>query len=306
MGTKKTRINFLGVQPINLDAVLYPSLLSKKISLQNKNDKKSYSMDWLNAHTNIYDVYEILDELSLQKIPVNYLIDDLKKQEFIPCNNDKTKFELSGYINQEKTKYVLYFDPRFAYFILVYDLCFDIPDNLLEDAIKYDGTKNNNINDDLYNTVRKLIVKESDQSQLSSWGQRIQYLAIQRIYNFIKEKYKIEVDTAQISIPNNSCNISVFIDASELENIEKLANSFLELNQYAERNTTSLDLKKLYNDSVFYSFNGRFHTIVFTRKQDRYRFCRGIDAGSVWRRNRIDSGGDPYKKDLDLPERQGG
>lgn len=272
MCSKITTINFLGVQPIDLDTTLYTSLLSKKTSFQNKNDKKLYSMDWLDNYTNIYDVYEILDELSMQKILDNSLIDDLKKKEFIPYNKDKINFELSLYLNQEKTKYALYFDPRFFYFVLVYDLCFDIPNNLLENCIKYDGTKNNKLNNDLYNTVRKLIVRENDHSQLSSWGEEIQAITRQKIYNFIKENYKIEAELSQVSIPNNSCNISVFIDASELDNVEKLANNFIELNQYAERNTTSLELRKLYNDTVFYSFNGRFHTIVFTKKQDQYRF----------------------------------
>lgn len=260
----------MGVQPIDINSDLYTSLLTQKVSFLELDGlgNKKYSFNWLENYSSIYDVYDDLYEWDVSETEI-----DLKKDFFRdgPSLNMKNKtMELSQYLVYNTAK--LYFDPRFVYFVLVYQIDFEIPSDILVDFLDYDVTKNNIKYNDLYNTVRKAIVKEETNSKLSEWGKQIQKNSRLKIKEVLEYLYKLKIDMTKINIIHNSCNISNFVMLPEVNENEKLIQKLISLNLYAERLTSDMVIEPLYNKTVYISFHGRFHTIILKNEQDKYRF----------------------------------
>ncbi len=272
----KTDISFLCVQPIDIESDVYTNLLLKKIpfSVIDKYCKSGVdrnSLQWMTKYKNIYSVYEQLKEVNIDYIDMEYLVRDLSEDKHSVKNNSGEILQLDKYLNTDKTKYTLYFDPRFSYFILVYEIFFTFQADVLSNFLDYSGKDNNHKKRDFYNTIRNLIVVENDKSVLSSWGRYIQKSVAAQIQGYIRKIYKLKILDASVTIPTNSCNISAFIFDSRASDNEYIT-KFNELNKYAERMTSNTKMESLYDDTVFYSFNGRFHTIILKNEQDYFRF----------------------------------
>jgi hypothetical protein len=222
----------------------------------------------MEKYSSIYDTYEDLYEWDVPETKL-----DLEKDLFEDgpsLNMEKDTLNLSKYLSSNSAK--LYFDPRFVYFILVYQIDFEIPSNVLVEFLDYDSTQNNTEYKDLYNTVRKAIVREEPQGKISTWGQAIQDNAQLKIKEILEHLYKIKIDSNDITIVVNSCNITNFIMLSSISQQKELVNKLISLNIYAERLTSEIKIEPLYNGTVYFSFNGRFHTVIFKNEQDIYRF----------------------------------
>jgi hypothetical protein len=266
----KIKFSFMGVQPINLSTQLYMDLLIKKISFTQLDDieEGESSFDWMKKYNSIYDVYE---DLYAWDIPQTTL--ELKKDLFRDgpsLNTRKDTLHLSEYLNFSKA--TLYFDPRFVYFVLVYQIDFEIAYDILCKFLDYNPNQNNIEYKDLYNTVRNTIVKEQSNSKISVWGEAIQNNVQFKIKDILESLYKIKIDSGTINIPVNSCNISNFIMLPQMSKEEELVKKLISLNIFAERLTSEIKIEPLYNNTVYFSFNGRFHTIILKNKQDIYRF----------------------------------
>ncbi len=265
------KFSFMGVQPIEIDTTLYMELLDKKVSFSKLNaiNNGGDSFPWMESYNTIYDTYSDLyawqileEELDLQK---DFFRDGPS------LNMAQKTLQLSEYLVSHDAK--LYFDPRFIYFVLVYQVDFEIPSNVLFQFLDYDATQDNIKYNDLYNVVRKAFVKEEKQSKISAWGNSIQRKTKNKIQEILETLYKKKIDIDMIDILPNSCNISNFVLVPEEMSAEKLFfEKLISLNIYAERLSSQIFLEPLYNDTVYYSFNGRFHTIILKNKQDRYRF----------------------------------
>lgn len=264
------KFSFMGVQPINLSSQLYMDLLIQKISFVqlDKIREKESSFEWMKKYNSIYDVYEDLYAWDISQTTL-----ELKKDLFRGApslNTKKDTLQLSEYLSFSKA--TLYFDPRFVYFVLVYQIDFEIPSDVLLAFLDYNPTQNNIEYTDLYNTVRNTIVKEQSYSKISAWGEAIQNNVQLKIKDILESLYKMKIDSGNISIPVNSCNISNFVMLPKMSQEEELVKKLISLNIFAERLTSEITIEPLYNDTVYFSFNGRFHTIILKNEQDIYRF----------------------------------
>jgi hypothetical protein len=262
--------SFFGVQPIEIESKLYSKLITKKISFDQlrKIATKEYSSQWLRAYNNIYDAYRDLYEIPLPENKMSLQQDFFR--QFHPLNMAGKTINLSKYLT--KAHAVLYFDPRFLYFVLVYEIDFSFPVSVLENFLDYNGVTDNDRNSDLYNTIRKAFVKEDIHSHIGSWGQEIQDNVLEKIQEVIRYLYKEDLPKQSISIVPSTCNISNFtLFGNQIKNSE-LIQKMMNLNVYAERLSSDSKPKSLYNNTVYYSFNGRFHTIILRNRQDKFRF----------------------------------
>ena len=264
-------VSFLCVQPIHIENSLYIKMLKKKSSLKHQPIVKKQTVLWLKKYNKFNDAYRTLQEVDLDDMTVDYIKRDLGNERYFPLNNKGDNINLSSYLDSENTTYRLYYDTRFLYFVLVYDIHFSFPKKILLNFLDYKGIHNNEENKDFYNVIRNLVTKEVDSSILGSWGRYIQTDVIQKIQKYISVNLKIKTLDEDIVIRDNTCNISCFIYDENFES-DELVQKFSELNTYAERVTASVEMKGFYENKVFYSFNGRFHTIYVKNKQDKYRF----------------------------------
>lgn len=264
------KFSFMGVQPIDISSSIYTDLLIKKISFANLGDihlKGNRSFQWMEKYNSIYDTYNDLYEWDIIEENLDLQKDFFRDGTSLNMNNQT--LHLSEYLVDNKAK--LYFDPRFVYFILVYEINFEIPLKELVNFLDYDPTQNNIGYKDLYNIVRKTIVKEKNNSHLSAWGKSIHEKTKEKVKEILQHLYKIKLDDTSVNIVHNSCNISNIVMLPKIYD-ESLVEKLISLNIYAERLTSEVKIEPLYNKTVYYSFNGRFHTIILKNEQDIHRF----------------------------------
>ena len=160
--------------------------------------------------------------------------------------------------------------------MLVVELHIQLPEEQLSEILSVGEAKGDQCND-FYNTLRKLLVKEYDYSQLSSWGNAVRSEVCQRIQNMCTDRKNAK---PVASIRNNTGNITFFVEASPVN--EDIKNKFLACNRYAERvsgnGTTIID-----NDYVSYTFFSRFHTIITNDIARYHRFAPiQFQIQSIW------------------------
>ena len=270
-------ISFLCVQPIQISSNIYSKLLVNKISFEKieryvkSSKKKKMHLEWLENYNTLYDSFHSLKELQLNTIDISKLYNDLQQTDFFVYNMHQETLELSSFLNKEKTKFALYYDLRFSYFLLVYEVHFVFPKDILETFLDYSNDEDNLLKKDLYNTIRNLIVKESYSSTIGVWGASIQKTSIEKAKMLIKDIYNIKTAKDDITITPSSCNISCFILDAEANN-QKLLSKLEILNNFAERIPTDTKIESFYNDSVYFGFYGRFHTIYLKKRQDEFRY----------------------------------
>lgn len=143
----------------------------------------------------------------------------------------------------------------------------------------------------LYNLVRKIFVRESDDCVSPSNHISIfKSETLKLVLSYTREMYKnIKVTSDDFQILNNTGNITnVVYSSGEISKDTKcnISEFFVETNQHAERflntrnrpfliNSPSFDINKFEVDSDldgFFIFGGRFHTIFISDKKDEYRF----------------------------------
>ncbi len=269
--SRQVNFSFFCVQPIELSPVLYRELITKKINLKDVgpiSEKQDFKSKWLYQYTNIYDTYEDLFEYSLEG-NTDHLIQFLHEhhtENMIGDLLDLGKF-------YSKSEVTLLFDPRFIYFVLVYQIEFSFPFEELLSFLDFNETYDNTKNTDPYNVLRKTIVRESKNSEISVWGDEIQQKSLEKAKNVLEHFFStVSISTDHLHILPNTCNITNFVFMDNLNQNRNFVDKLISLNLFAERITAEKLLEPLYNNTVYFSFNGRFHTIVYQNQQDKYRF----------------------------------
>lgn len=259
---------FYCVQPIHINDEDLTKLFNVNTNLDTINpyiaeDKPS----WMDSFNNelYYFTYVIKN---FKEIDKNILKNELRNNFLV--NN---QYSLSEYLVLEGTTYYLLFDFRLMYFVLVYEIEFQIPINMNDELIAC--YKNNT---DLYNCVRNILVKENENSFESRWVNEIKQNIVIDIAKVIEVGFNYKIDKNTITIENNTGNISnitLFHNDIEENKREEIANKLINLNNIAERLKSSkkpLLLSENNHSYNFYHFNGRFHTIILNDECDRFRY----------------------------------
>jgi len=269
---------FYCIQPIHIDidslSILFESKLDlKKIRSQeikeiNKLPKWKRIMDDLsNLYSSIIVLnYDIAFNSTLLKL-------ELKNNNFLINSN----IDLSRYLDTNDTNIYLLFDYRLLQFIIIYEINFSIPINELDALLQTTKDKL-----DFYNVVRNIFVKEEEDSLVLSHIADFKKDILRYIQRYISMNLDISIPINNLSILNNSGNITNIITMDKLNNIEynKYAELFIKLNSFAERipnNNLPISLDNIdnnkndYNSELYY-FNGRFHTITLHSKKNEYRY----------------------------------
>lgn len=267
---------FYCFQPIEIKTEVFTNLLQSKISINfTKKHKGNFLPKWLDNFNMFNNVFNSIINIKIDSnIPSDILKDNLF--EDFKVNG---KLSLSNNLNLDKTNFYLLFDFKAMYFILAYELNFKF--DLDKDKYFFNLYENNQ---DLYNTIRKMLVKEDNNSLLTKWANKIQTTTISKIYTVLKDEININLDKKDIVIQNNTGNITNIVDLSKsnLKNKELFIQKIIELNNHAERLKNSKtpiildDSEKIkYSDLYSYNlyhFNGRFHTIILNEVADLYRY----------------------------------
>ncbi len=251
-------IRVMCVQPIEVSVEQYEHLLVRKSharSLRDRYNDNPFQARWLQQfrqhHRKFVSCKSLLADTDL-RVDANLLRADLQQPAFLVGGTH----DLSPYLLPDETVYDLVFDPRFFNFVLVYELAFALPEHKLGQVLTADQADVSQ--DDLYNTVRRLMVKEQDDCALSEWANAIRAQVLDEVERICRAERRRNGQRVA-SIGNNSGNITVFVDASAKN--ERVKNLFLNCNANAERllgnRTTVVD-----NDKVHYAFFSRFHTII--------------------------------------------
>jgi len=256
------------VQPIRLDAAIYSKIIKKQDYADILNDfinPTGFEIKWIDNFTNKYRKFRSFKPLTLPSdMPDKKdLIFDLSESDWL-VNGDAN---LAAYLHVEESKVALLFDPRFFQFFIIYELHFALPEEQLITLLQ--GSILNQQKTDLYNTLRRMIVKEDSVSSLSQWGQSV-HNSMTRMVTEIIHKIIPEKSTEKVAmIGKNTGNITFFFNADSQN--EALKTALIACNSGAESIQRDVE-PTLDNEQVFYAFYGRFHTIISQDESYYYRY----------------------------------
>ncbi|MBY6185722.1 hypothetical protein KUV89_03585 [Marinobacter hydrocarbonoclasticus] len=263
------KVRMMCVQPIEVSVDQYEHLLVRKSharALHSRYDGNPFQTQWLQQfrqhHRKFVNYKSLFSDAQVRIDPAR-----LKTDLSLPDFRVGGEHDLSEYLIPEETVYDLVFDPRFFNFVLVYELAFGLPDHKLGQILTADQTDVRQ--DDFYNTLRRLMVKERDDSIISDWASGIRDQVLEQVEEICRAERRRNGKKVA-SIGNNSGNITVFVDAPVSN--ERVKNLFLSCNANAERllgNRTTV----VENDKVHYAFFSRFHTIVSDDPRYYYRYA---------------------------------
>lgn len=252
---------FFCVQPLELKTNDFINIFQKNLNKTNLNNYRSVKYPkWMQQIININDlIFEEFIPIKLKKI-----------------DNKLLKFELDSslkeYFLEDETQYYLLLDIKLGYFILCYELKFDFKDNL--EPLKFFENEEDNI----YMNIRKLLVKETSDSEIANWTTQIEQYSFSVIKELILNVFDYKIDINHIKLKINTGNITNFIDftdefkSKKIKKIKELTNLFIDINKITDRfenkNSTSIKL----NEYEEYYFGGRFHTVSIIYNKNLLRF----------------------------------
>ena len=246
------KVSFFCVQPMSISINDYINLVDYDVKKENivMGNLPSWMIE-LKKISNI--AYENTINIKIESSKEIFLKKDIENKisEFI--------------ILEDKTAFLL-----FDYKLMTFNLCMELKMDLsylseeeLDILIRKNGIENN-----FYYKVRKLIVKEDEESKLSNWTEDIIENSIIKIKEKINKISGYELKENVIVKPSTG-NITVFIDLKDKDKIKKnKIEKFMKLNYEADRfdieNPEPLNLGK-YDK---YYFGGRFHTITYSDERN--------------------------------------
>ena len=266
---KRVKLNFYCVQPISIKSDALKRLFLSKTKID-KIEKiavdEGSKPEWLRRFNNLSRVYASFFVLDPDPVDVSILSDQLKDQFLV-----NGKLSLSPHLITSQVCAYLVYDYRLMYFNLIYELGFQFALDDLTNYLKFNPDAV--LKMDLYNTVRNLLVKESDAGVPATWVTETQRSAREKISWIFNTAYHCDCDCESVCILNNTGNITNVVTQEGLseECYRDLASRFVSLNNAAERLSNYSEPLFLSNDQI-YHFNGRFHTILLRDAVDRYRY----------------------------------
>ncbi|MFW5794393.1 MAG: hypothetical protein ACOCV1_02810 [Bacillota bacterium] len=255
----------------NIQPICYSIELMKLINyLTIKKDLPKFYLGkedplWLKNFKNLGNTYQSIISLNVNISNINELKQDLNNKNFFV---NKTTC-LDEYINYNQTEVVLLYNYLTHCFILCYKIPLLIKENKISKLTEVDDE--NNRHNNLYSTIRKLMVRENNDSIISNWAKTVEDKTLNIVYDILSYIFKTKkIDKNSIYIQTNTGNITNIITNNNKIK-ENIINNLLSLNHIAERldyNNNPIHLK----DGTVYSFNGRFHTIILQKPTDKNRF----------------------------------
>jgi hypothetical protein len=261
------------VQPLRLDAQVFEKLLTKSVktsALESLLDNNEFTVEWLkefSSHQRKFRSYKPLLSEGDRVISNHLLVDDLTKVSFFVDGNH----DISLYLDTQKTTFDFVFDLRFFSFVIVYELHFDFPEDILSTLL--DTSLEHDSPFDLYNTLRNLMVRENNDRIIGGWAESIHQLALGKLTQLLYQTCNIKRNSNQgivASIGSNTGNITLFVD--EEPSNGTLKKRLFTCNANAERSRDNMS-QVVDNERVSYAFFGRFHTIISKDNKHYLRYA---------------------------------
>ncbi|MFW5913579.1 MAG: hypothetical protein ACOCSM_00815, partial [Bacillota bacterium] len=178
--SKEIQSTFINVQPLQMSVDFLRELFPKRLKTLDSIKKDDQVLpSWLKSINSVSTVYDNLIRLNLDIVPKEKLIKDLNDKAF---KTAKSHFNLSEYFLEEQLDYYLLYDIHAMYFILVIELPFEFSLQKYQELIEVDHiAPSDGINDcDFYNYIRNLMVKETDNVEVSNWMKQLTETSIHR------------------------------------------------------------------------------------------------------------------------------
>lgn len=257
---------FYNVQPVSfsLDLIkaLYESSIDKTLL---EPFKCSQTPEWLSRFQYVGNAYQSLIPIKVDFPNLTLLKEDLAKPELIVNKH----YPLVDYIQFDQIETTLFFDINTWYFVMLYKIPVCASLTVLQALVDFNAK---DATHDLYNTIRNLLVKETETSIISRWAEATQKAAITSIQKLMSTVYKLkDVDDNAVYIQTNTGNITNIVHCEDHDNCGDFNQALIKLNTHAERIDYHADPLAL-PDGTIYDFNGRFHTIILGNIKDKHRF----------------------------------
>lgn len=259
------------VQPIRIDSDVYTNMIDDtqfSTTIKDNFDGHTFNIKWLDNFTDKYRKFRSFKPIKLPTdMPkIDLLLEDFSHSRF----KIGGEFNLGDFFKPNESNVELLYDQRFFSFFIVYELAFSMPEELLLKTLSY--SQLNQQKTDLYNSLRRMLVKEEQASELSSWGLGIRDKLITHVTELISSSINIK---APLNVNNvamigkNTGNITFYFEA-DCSNTN-LKQAILNCNAGAESIKREI-LPIIDNDIVCYCFFGRFHTIISKDNAHYYRY----------------------------------
>lgn len=250
---KNNKLNFYCVQPISIDKDNYIKLITNKDTNINEYENyldKDNEMLWLKD--NRYYSSEVYDKIL--NINLKLKIDN---EELLPdINKLKEKYDFIEDLDMEETKYNLLYDMKLKYFLLIRNISLKIKDK--------SEIKDNHY--DFYNDIRNLLVKETDECEISQWFNYVRTTVLDYCLLIVKNIEYITFKENPFYISNNTGNITCFSNIQDNEFNKKL----FYINEISERKKKIGKTIEILKEK--YLFRGRFHTITINDETSILRY----------------------------------
>jgi hypothetical protein len=256
--SKKIQSKFISIQPILFEDSVIGKFLKNDFSLK-KLDRfvTKDEPTWFSEFEKINNIYHSLNILE-KKTPVP--IEKLKNDcENITINS----ISLVDVVDFEKSDYYLLCDYKLNFYVLFLELHISCENEIYEKLIQ--------VEDDLYNIIRDLFVKEDDSSIIGDWARLVYKNSLEQIAYYSNDILGVEVKKEELSIQNNSGNITNFVLYDDCD-YNTLQTQLLARNNYSERLQNDNEEYIKLDSCSSYIFRGRFHTIVSNRIGDMDRY----------------------------------
>ncbi len=266
MNNNFTEITFYCFQPVEIENEVLLDVITKNYNvrkIRNSYERENNKPDWYIDFSTYNDLYTNIIILDLPKDIKSQVLKNELNNIFV----GESEVALSEFLDLEKTNYYLTLDLRYMYFILVYEITFQIEEEHLLSILK--SRHDNNI----YSTIRDLLVKETNGSVISQWAKAIRYQSIIFAKYIINKSFKLKIEETDLLYSNNSGNITCLIPKNNLSSTAKktIGDKFIEVNKYAER-VKNNNKPIVLNDEGYFYFNGRFHTIFINDSAEASRY----------------------------------
>ncbi len=267
---KTYRLSIYDFQPIHLDTSLLLTLYKNNYNqdrLLSKFFINPEKPEWMKQFDQLNETFQPMRSLAIQTEAEFDFLSNLNKS--IETNTNQPFCALAS-----KSAYLL-FDPRLFSFMLSIEIIIDIDDK----NVAYLNKENQ---PNLYHVIRQQLVSDGELNSafLSQWLNSIKTSAIHSVINIISHIKKSKALNKQVSIPDNTGNITCMLTAYNRNGFfqveESIQRTFLKINKQAERLITDQSPIKLTNkiDNTYdlIDFNGRMHTLVVNNPRNLYRY----------------------------------
>jgi hypothetical protein len=259
------------VQPIRINSDVYTNMIDDTQFLtvvKNNFDGHTFNIKWLDNFTDKYRKFRSFKPIKLPTdIPkIDLLLEDFSNSRFKVGG----ELDLGGFFKPNESNVALLYDQRFFSFFIVYELAFSMPEEILLKSLRYSPL--NQQKTDLYNSLRRMLVKEEKASELSSWGMSIRDKLITHVTELIDSSISITAPLKGSNVAmigKNTGNITFYFEADSNNN--NLKQAILNCNAGAESIKREI-IPVIDNDIVCYCFFGRFHTIISKDNAHYYRY----------------------------------